>query len=70
MLNRLNSLKHKHQSLFFRSVKFADLIFHHQTKDRALADLEVHNQHLNAELRSLQDDLAVQEEELAYQQRS
>ncbi|XP_077055534.1 pericentrin isoform X6 [Siphateles boraxobius] len=40
-----------------------------QTKDRALADLEVHNQHLKAELRSLQDDLAVQEEELAYQQR-
>ncbi|XP_058634114.1 pericentrin isoform X4 [Onychostoma macrolepis] len=39
-----------------------------QTKDRALADLEVHNQHLKAELRSLQDDLAVQEEELAYQQ--
>ncbi|XP_073808702.1 pericentrin isoform X4 [Danio rerio] len=40
-----------------------------QTKDRALADLEIHNQHLKAELRSLQDDLAVQEEELAYQQR-
>uniref|UniRef100_W5KBH1 Pericentrin n=1 Tax=Astyanax mexicanus TaxID=7994 RepID=W5KBH1_ASTMX len=40
-----------------------------QTKDRALADLEVHNQHLRAELRGLQDDLAVQEEELAYQQR-
>ncbi|XP_055068411.2 pericentrin isoform X2 [Misgurnus anguillicaudatus] len=40
-----------------------------QTKDRALADLEVHNQHLKAELRNLQDDLAVQEEELAYQQR-
>uniref|UniRef100_A0A9J7XTJ4 Pericentrin n=1 Tax=Cyprinus carpio carpio TaxID=630221 RepID=A0A9J7XTJ4_CYPCA len=40
-----------------------------QTKDRALADLEVHNKHLKAELRSLQDDLAVQEEELAYQQR-
>ncbi|XP_052414451.1 pericentrin isoform X6 [Carassius gibelio] len=40
-----------------------------QTKDRALADLEVHNQHLKAELWSLQDDLAVQEEELAYQQR-
>ncbi|XP_051985694.1 pericentrin [Xyrauchen texanus] len=40
-----------------------------QTKDRALADLEVHNQHLKAELRSLQDDLTVQEEELAYQQR-
>ncbi|XP_056122998.1 pericentrin isoform X2 [Rhinichthys klamathensis goyatoka] len=40
-----------------------------QTKDRALADLEVLNQHLKAELRSLQDDLAVQEEELAYQQR-
>ncbi|XP_051568974.1 pericentrin-like [Myxocyprinus asiaticus] len=39
-----------------------------QTKDRALADLEVHNQHLKAELRSLQDDLTVQEEELAYQQ--
>ncbi|XP_042613812.1 A-kinase anchor protein 9-like isoform X2 [Cyprinus carpio] len=39
-----------------------------QTKDRALADLEVHNQHLKVELRSLQDDLAVQEEELAYQQ--
>ncbi|XP_072539723.1 pericentrin isoform X2 [Salminus brasiliensis] len=39
-----------------------------QTKDRALADLEVHNQHLRAELRGLQDDLAVQEEELAYQQ--
>lgn len=45
------------------------MIFHLQTKDRALADLEVHNQHLKAELRSLQDDLAVQEEELAYQQR-
>ncbi|XP_056606327.1 pericentrin isoform X2 [Triplophysa dalaica] len=40
-----------------------------QTKDRALADLEVHNQHLKVELRSLQDDLAVQEEELVYQQR-
>ncbi|KAL6455980.1 hypothetical protein MHYP_G00358310 [Metynnis hypsauchen] len=40
-----------------------------QTKDRALADLEVYNQRLRAELRDLQDDLAVQEEELAYQQR-
>ncbi|XP_076871678.1 pericentrin isoform X3 [Brachyhypopomus gauderio] len=40
-----------------------------QTKDRALADLEVHNQHLRAELRGLQEDLALQEEELAYQQR-
>ncbi|XP_048056654.1 pericentrin isoform X5 [Megalobrama amblycephala] len=40
-----------------------------QTKDRALADLEVHNQDLKVELRRLQDDLAVQEEELAYQQR-
>ncbi|XP_060774688.1 pericentrin isoform X2 [Neoarius graeffei] len=40
-----------------------------QTKDRALADLEEHNQHLRAELRGLQDDLEVQEEELAYQQR-
>ncbi|KAK3557026.1 hypothetical protein QTP70_022916, partial [Hemibagrus guttatus] len=39
------------------------------TKDRALADLEEHNQHLRAELRGLQDDLEVQEEELAYQQR-
>ncbi|XP_051752168.1 pericentrin [Ctenopharyngodon idella] len=40
-----------------------------QTKDRALADLEVHNQDLKVELRRLQDDLAVQEEELAYQQK-
>ncbi|TTH38804.1 Pericentrin [Bagarius yarrelli] len=40
-----------------------------QTKDRALADLEEHNQRLRAELRGLQDDLEVQEEELAYQQR-
>ncbi|ROL41764.1 Pericentrin [Anabarilius grahami] len=40
-----------------------------QTKDRALADLEVYNQDLKVELRRLQDDLAVQEEELAYQQR-
>ncbi|XP_031414935.1 pericentrin isoform X2 [Clupea harengus] len=40
-----------------------------QTKDRALADLEVHNSRLKAELRGLQEDLAVQEEELAYQQR-
>ncbi|KAL1021956.1 hypothetical protein UPYG_G00020370 [Umbra pygmaea] len=40
-----------------------------QTKDRALADLETNNQHLKAELRSLQEDLALQEEELAYQQR-
>ncbi|XP_052355300.1 pericentrin-like isoform X4 [Oncorhynchus keta] len=39
-----------------------------QTKDRALADLETNNQHLKAELRGLQEDLAVQEEELAYQQ--
>lgn len=34
-----------------------------------MADLEEHNQHLRAELRSLQDDLEVQEEELAYQQK-
>ncbi|XP_053353815.1 pericentrin isoform X3 [Clarias gariepinus] len=40
-----------------------------QTKDRALADLEEHNHRLRAELRGLQDDLEVQEEELAYQQR-
>ncbi|KAJ8003709.1 hypothetical protein DPEC_G00151130 [Dallia pectoralis] len=40
-----------------------------QTKDRALADLETNNQHLKAELRGLQEDLAVQEGELAYQQR-
>lgn len=40
-----------------------------QTKDRALADLEVNNSRLKAELRSLQEDLAVQEEELAFQQR-
>ncbi|XP_066518729.1 pericentrin isoform X2 [Hoplias malabaricus] len=40
-----------------------------QTKDRALADLEVLNQRLRSELRDLQDDLAVQEEELAFQQR-
>ncbi|XP_041937338.1 pericentrin isoform X2 [Alosa sapidissima] len=40
-----------------------------QTKDRALADLEVYNSRLKAELRSLQEDLAVQEEELAFQQR-
>ncbi|XP_055764487.1 A-kinase anchor protein 9-like isoform X2 [Salvelinus fontinalis] len=39
-----------------------------QTKDRALADLETNNQHLKVELRGLQEDLAVQEEELAYQQ--
>ncbi|XP_054861917.1 pericentrin isoform X3 [Amphiprion ocellaris] len=40
-----------------------------QTKDRALTDLETDNQRLNAELRTLQEDLAIQEEELAYQQR-
>lgn len=46
---------------------FTKLLF--QSKDRALADLEEHNQRLRAELRGLQDDLEVQEEELAYQQR-
>ncbi|KAJ8367066.1 hypothetical protein AAFF_G00333400, partial [Aldrovandia affinis] len=40
-----------------------------QTKDRALAELEVYNQRLKAELRGLQEDLALQEEEVAYQQR-
>ncbi|XP_047193520.1 pericentrin isoform X4 [Scophthalmus maximus] len=40
-----------------------------QTKDQALVELENDNQRLKAELRSLQEDLAVQEEELAYQQR-
>ncbi|XP_068436282.1 pericentrin [Clinocottus analis] len=40
-----------------------------QTKDRTLVDLETDNQRLNAELRGLQQDLAVQEEELSYQQR-
>lgn len=40
-----------------------------QTKDKALADLEIHNRHLKSELRGLQEDLALQEEEVAYQQR-
>ncbi|KAJ8352322.1 hypothetical protein SKAU_G00237980 [Synaphobranchus kaupii] len=40
-----------------------------QTKDKALADLEIHNQHLKLELRGLQEDLALQEEEVTYQQR-
>ncbi|XP_064183587.1 pericentrin isoform X2 [Anguilla rostrata] len=40
-----------------------------QTKDKALANLEVHNQRLKTELRGLQEDLALQEEEVAYQQR-
>ncbi|KAG9340841.1 hypothetical protein JZ751_020033 [Albula glossodonta] len=40
-----------------------------QTKDKALADLEIHNQRLKSELRGLQEDLALQEEEVAYQQR-
>ncbi|XP_035264581.1 pericentrin isoform X3 [Anguilla anguilla] len=40
-----------------------------QTKDKALANLEVHNQRLKTELRGLQEDLTLQEEEVAYQQR-
>ncbi|XP_028252082.1 pericentrin isoform X2 [Parambassis ranga] len=40
-----------------------------ETKDRALVDLETDNQRLKAELQDLQENLAVQEEELAYQQR-
>ncbi|XP_071353542.1 pericentrin isoform X2 [Trachinotus anak] len=40
-----------------------------QTKDRALVDLETDNQRLKAELRGLQEGLALQEEELAYQQK-
>ncbi|KAK5857626.1 hypothetical protein PBY51_010856 [Eleginops maclovinus] len=40
-----------------------------QTKDRALLNLETENQRLKAQLRGLQGDLAVQEEELTYQQR-
>ncbi|XP_061089610.1 pericentrin isoform X2 [Conger conger] len=40
-----------------------------QTKDKALADLEIHNQSLKSELRGLQEDLALQEEEVVYQQR-
>ncbi|XP_060938561.1 pericentrin [Limanda limanda] len=40
-----------------------------RTKDCALVALETDNQRLKAELRRLQEDLAVQEEEQAYQQR-
>lgn len=40
-----------------------------QTKDQALVDLESDNQRLNAELQSLQDDLAAQGEELSCQRR-
>lgn len=54
-------------SLLFPLLNISNLCS--QTKDRALADLEVHNSRLKAELRSLQEDLAVQEEELAFQQR-
>ncbi|XP_034381587.1 pericentrin isoform X4 [Cyclopterus lumpus] len=39
-----------------------------QTKDRVLVDLETDNQRLKAELQGVQQDLAVQEEELSYQQ--
>ncbi|KAG7466960.1 hypothetical protein MATL_G00148170 [Megalops atlanticus] len=40
-----------------------------QTKDKALRDLEIHNHQLKSELQGLQAGLAVQEEELAHQQR-
>ncbi|XP_028810114.1 pericentrin isoform X3 [Denticeps clupeoides] len=40
-----------------------------QSKDHALADLVVHNSRLKAELCGLQDNLVVQEQELACQQR-
>ncbi|XP_036395891.1 A-kinase anchor protein 9-like [Megalops cyprinoides] len=40
-----------------------------QTKDKALRDLEIHNHQLKSELQGLQEGLAVQEEELAHQQR-
>ncbi|XP_066544674.1 pericentrin isoform X2 [Amia ocellicauda] len=40
-----------------------------QTKDRAVAELEVDNQRLKSKLQGLQADLAMQEEELAFQQR-
>ncbi|KAM8917072.1 pericentrin isoform 2-T2 [Spinachia spinachia] len=40
-----------------------------QTEGRALSNLENDNQQLKAELRGLQEDLAVQEKELSHQQR-
>ncbi|MFT7808003.1 pericentrin isoform X6 [Arapaima gigas] len=43
------------------------LVEESQTKDRALAELEVLNQHLKLELRGLQEDLALQEQELCSQ---
>ncbi|XP_070402930.1 pericentrin isoform X4 [Nothobranchius furzeri] len=40
-----------------------------QTKDQYLVDLETENNQLKAELQHLQEDLALQEEKLAYQRR-